>query len=77
MTDLFAFALLTGICISVVKLHSYLINEATDRMKNLREKIKDNNYLQEIIKIKKKRKNSLVRKKRKTSLLKKNAFNFR
>jgi hypothetical protein len=79
MTDLVVVSIISviGICVISIQLHSYIINENTDRVKDLREKVKDSNYLNEIIKLKKKRKGSLIRKIRKTSLLKKYAMNLR
>ena len=79
MTDLVVVSIISviGICVIAIQVHSYIINENTDRVKDLREKVKDSNYLNEIIKLKKKRKSSLIRKIRKTSLLKKYAMNLR
>lgn len=63
MTELLGFIVLigvSGICILVINIHTYIINETTDRMRNLRENEKNDKYLMEIIKNKKKRRKSVI-----------------
>lgn len=74
MTLVLPIVILTSLSVtfvSVIAIHHYFINELTDRIMNIREKEKENKYINEIIKIKKKRKNSLIKRKRKTSVLSK------
>lgn len=74
MTLVLPIIILTSIsitCVSVVALHNYFMNELTDKVRDIREKEKENKYVNEIIKIKKKRKNSIIKRKRKTSMLSK------
>lgn len=74
MTLVLPIIILTSIsitCVSVIAIHHYFINELTLSVRDIREKEKENKYVNEIIKIKKKRKNSIIKKKRKTSVLSK------